>query len=319
MRFRSRRSRYGTALAEPSAATERSGNGFTIVELLVVIAIIALLLSILLPGLNKAMAEEQTAGCLSNLRQLQMALSIYIQDNFGHTAPYMPTGDNGGSFWHAQQLTPYYTGRPYAANNPSNTGNSVRLCPAAAVANPDPIGVTGQGLAFYCWGPSGAACESQTCSYEYNGYLYYMGTQYGRTISTALSNQSPDQACETQVNTSAIPNSAGVNVQSYFWQVPNIGSTPSSAIPTICDGIWVDTWPCELDPTPEGSNINLFIGSETGGSKENMGRVCISRHNLGKFINVAFLDGHAETVALRNLWALPWHRNWQTPNPLPQP
>ena len=61
-------------------------NAFTLVELLIVIGIIALLISILLPALNKAREDAKRVRCLSNQRQLVMAWQMYAADNKGHFA-----------------------------------------------------------------------------------------------------------------------------------------------------------------------------------------------------------------------------------------
>jgi len=75
--------------------------GFTLIELLVVIAVIAIPASLLLPALSNAKGSARFVKCKSNLRQIALAMNIYVTDqsvypNFGtYTATVMWLGLNG--------------------------------------------------------------------------------------------------------------------------------------------------------------------------------------------------------------------------------
>lgn len=94
------------------AASDRR-RGFSLIELLVVIAIISLLVSILLPSLNRAKEIARTVLCATNLRTLYMTMSFYIDD-------YETTPDGDGQTnWVSrqtrvmQQLDPYLDKNAY--------------------------------------------------------------------------------------------------------------------------------------------------------------------------------------------------------------
>jgi prepilin-type N-terminal cleavage/methylation domain-containing protein/prepilin-type processing-associated H-X9-DG protein len=100
-------------------------NGFTLIELLVVIAVIAILAALLFPVFGQAREKARAASCLSNERQLTLAMQMYVEDSDEVFPGYVQFTDEGLNddtpIW-SQMLQPYLKNR------------QIVVCPSAAIS-----------------------------------------------------------------------------------------------------------------------------------------------------------------------------------------
>ena len=141
----------------------RARYGFTLIELLVVIAIIAILAAILFPVFAKARAKAKQASCASNLRQIGLAVNMYIQDYDERTPP---NTWQDGTWAFRQYLTAADRIYPYVKNS------QIFACPTFGELGPCPTQV-GSPFPYV-----------NRCSYGFNNWVL-SGRKLGEIIEPA--------------------------------------------------------------------------------------------------------------------------------------
>jgi prepilin-type N-terminal cleavage/methylation domain-containing protein/prepilin-type processing-associated H-X9-DG protein len=251
-------------------------KGFTLIELLVVIAIIALLMSILMPALNRVKLQAKTIACRANIKQWAVFFSMYTQDYNGKFQPGVPTTGRSGHTNHW-----FNTLRPYYHND-----KKIMCCPTAT----KPVDADSDGVAdgvlnvFSAWGVFNAADdagydpEGDVGSYGINGWV-----EDPPPTSTTVY-----EGFETVNN----------------WRTPNVKG--AGYVPLFMDALRFNVWPLPADTPPPTED-------QAWESDQHMRRICINRHN--GFINMAFLDWSVRNAGLKELWTLKWHKTYNIAGP----
>jgi prepilin-type N-terminal cleavage/methylation domain-containing protein/prepilin-type processing-associated H-X9-DG protein len=276
--------------------TPNKQRGFTLVELLVVIGIIAILVGILLPTLQRARRTANTAKCLSNLRQIGMANSMYLNDFKGfivqpvqYDANFNPTT----VFWF-QRLSAYMNKKDSRSGNFDQSQISMvfKGCPEWEAIDNDGNGTPDSDKIGYGMSRRLRTPLSRT-------RYHYPGLPATQAPDPAIPATSPG-GINGPASGSEGPGSA--NYLAPWWKITNVGKPAAR----ILFGDSRNTW---LDPNgPNAANPNGFwdfgpVWNANVGSGD-PGRHSSKRWVQGKGdpnysslrANYVFCDGHAASL-----------------------
>jgi type II secretory pathway pseudopilin PulG len=269
-----------------------------LIELLVVISIIALLLSILLPGLRKAKAQAQGVVCRSNLKQW---ITVYITYAADHDNSFPTEGTGSDTKYWMTSLDGYY-----------DYGNGdFRLCPIAArtrfrldadsaidmSGGSEATGISDLnfGNAGACWGPNLTYASyrlSDYGSYGANLWIFDLPPGDGGWMGEPdMQWKKMDASGAYNIPVMADCASAGA--------MPATGNENTSLLNRTA---WLAAASAP-PPVKDAMEIDQYIAL-TG--MYNMYRLAMDRHNMS--INISFMDGSMRKVKLRDLWSLKWNR-----------
>jgi prepilin-type N-terminal cleavage/methylation domain-containing protein/prepilin-type processing-associated H-X9-DG protein len=269
-------------------------KGFTLIELLVVISIIALLLSILMPGLQKAKAAAKALVCRTNQKNLASAFQGYYMDNRDRSMD----SDGSYEFWFLQ-LGPYLSDGAFTEADYSNTDGTGQpkdpetLMKSSMAANKCPA--TKPPMSE--WDPSASPQSQGIGGTAKNQYRYHMVRVEGSyTMNSWVGGYNGEFDPETWQGRD--------NLAQSFRGNPASGR---GDVPVLADGVWVEALPLSKNDAPY--DLSVVADDGTPDWRNGLQRFATNRHGLDT--NVAYCDGHVEKVKLKELWVQRWSKNFK--------
>jgi prepilin-type N-terminal cleavage/methylation domain-containing protein/prepilin-type processing-associated H-X9-DG protein len=259
-------------MTEPVPSSQR---GFTLIELLVVIAIIAILAALLLPALSAAKQRALRTACLSNIRQLDMALMMYADDHHQN----LPVAPPNTGYW----LWDVPASLTYQFVHVDGMERADLYDPGFPQQN-------NNALWDYTAGPN----INSTSGFRVTGYAFTFPGLAGLNEYPTYSGVSPGSWWVTNMNIKILPEQIPYGPAGNMLARPEVSKRPLVACATI-------SYPGQDNPSQRSSyGYAGIVGAYPNpNAPEGQGfhrSPHLGSHGIPEGGNVGYLDGHAAWV-----------------------